>query len=494
MNIEIKINDVDRTNEVDVSTIYKNERMGAISTLDFRMTKEAISDIPELNQEVKLTVDSNILFYGIIVKMEKRQEIGTLSRLFISCNDFGHNLNRYIVSARYNKKTVNEIIEDLVSKYASGDFTTTNVDCDIEVETIVFDKITLTESLKRLASLTNYNWYVDYNKDINFFSRTDNVAPFNLTDTNGNYIYSSLDVVEDLSQLRNKVLIRGGEIEGNNRSEIFSGDGTREYFNLSNKFGTLPTVEVDGVGKTVGIDFLDQEEAFDCFWDYNNRYVRFVVAPAVGSDNVVIDGKPLYPVIIQVQDDDSVDKYGVAEFFKEDRKIRSLEEGKQFATAELEAYKEEIFEGSFETYQHGLKAGQIININSDAIGVDEDFLIQSIALTMQSKNRFIYSVKLATLKTIGILEYLISQLLIGNRIIKEDFDEILVKPFFVSEILEIDETHARETGETMPLEEMQIAEDMESSDNEPVYVYAPYVPTMLTDTKVKGIFNISKWQ
>ena len=85
-------------------------------------------------------------------------------------------------------------------------------------------------------------------------------------------------------------------------------------------------------------------------------------------------------------------------------------------------------------------------------------------------------------------------MLIGNRIIKEDFDEILVKPFFVSERLEIDEIHTRETGETTPLEEMQISEDMESSDNEPVYVYAPYVPTMLTDTKVKGIFNISKWQ
>jgi len=488
----IKINSIDRTSDIDVNTIVKNDKIGGNSSLDFRLIEKDTIESPEINNDVELIIDGVKEFAGIITRIERVADAGLISKMFISCEDYTSVLSRYIATERYRRKTVKEIIEDLIDKYGRDFFTTNNVNCDIPVETIVFDKISLSECLNRLSELTNYSWYVDYDKDINFFEKYDKLAPFSIRDDNGTYIQKTLHIVQDSSQLRNRVMIRGGEVEGNLRTEIYNSDGVRTTFSLVNKFGTVPEVRVNGELKTVGIDYLDAEESFDCFWSFGEKYVRLREAPEVGE--VLISGRPLYPIIIQVQDDDSVARYGVIEFFKEDRKIKSIEEAKQFAEAELQAYSEKIYEAGFTTDKAGLRAGMVININSDSLGVDEDFLIQSVYLTYESKTKMYYDVSLATLRTLGIIDFLIRQLRIGNRIIEETIDEVLVRPLFFSEYLGIKETNELQEPEVIPVEKLGISEDVCDSNVEPVFVYAPYFPTGTDDQKVKGIFNIAKWQ
>lgn len=488
----IKINSIDRTADIDVNTIIKTDKIGGNSSLDFRLIEKEGVDSPEINDIVELTIDGEKEFAGTITRIEKIADAGKTSRVIISCVDYTSILSRYIATERYRRKTVREIIEDLIDKYGRGFFTINNVNCDIMVQTIVFDKISLAECLNRLSELTNYSWYVDYDKDINFFEKYDKLAPFSIRDDNGTYIQKTLHIVQDSSQLRNRVMIRGGEVEGNLRTEIYNSDGVRTTFSLVNKFGTVPEVRVNGELKTVGIDYLDAEESFDCFWSFGEKYVRFREAPEVGE--VLISGYPLYPIIIQVQDDDSVTKYGVAEFFKEDRKIKSIEEAKQFAQAELEAYSEEIYEAGFTTDRKGLRAGMVINIESESLGINEDFLIQRVYLTYESKTKMYYDVSLATLRTLGIIDFLIRQLRIGNRIIEEEIDEILVRPLFISEQLEIEEINEIQEPEIVPEEALEISEDVYDNNVEPTFVYAPYFPTGIDDEKVKGVFNISKWQ
>jgi hypothetical protein len=105
-----------------------------------------------------------------------------------------------------------------------------------------------------------------------------------------------------------------------------------------------------------------------------------------------------------------------------------------------------------------------------------------------------YDVSLATLRTLGIIDFLIRQLRIGNRIIEETIDEVLVRPLFLSEYLGIKETNELQEPEVIPVEKLGISEDVCDSNVEPVFVYAPYFPTGTDDQKVKGIFNIAKWQ
>lgn len=493
MSIVIKINGLDRTGDIDANTVIKDDRIGGLSTLDFRMTQVGSGIlIPEMNEEVELIIDDTTEFKGVIVVIERQVEEGNIARIYIRCNDYAHYLERFIATKRYASTSVEDIIDDLVSEYASDIFTTNNVECDIMVETIIFDKMTLGDCFRKLATLTNYNWYVDYEKDVHFFAKYDNVAPFNITDSNGKYLQGSLSIREDLSQLRNRVIIKGGEIEGDSRTEYLDGDASKVYFKLANKFAEKPTVMVDSVEQTVGVDFLDDVDSFDCLWDFNGRYLKFKVAPDAGADIVEVSGIPLYPIVIQAQDEASINKYGVAEYYKEDLKIKSREEGRQFAVAELEAYAEEIFEGSFQTTTAGLRSGQIININSSLSGVNEDFLIQRVSARLVGKNRIVFSVGLATLKSIGIVDLLINQLLLGNRILEDRGDEVLDKSFFLNENLTIEDVYDSELEATID-ESLTIDEDIAINEDEPVFVYAPYIPTGLDDVKVKGLFNRATW-
>jgi len=360
----------------------------------------------------------------------------------------------------------------------------------LTITKVTFDRITVTAAIQKLADLTGYSWYVDYDKDIHFFERNKNPAAFNIADGDGNHIPETLNVTNDLSQIRNRVFIKGGEIEGTSRSEPFDGDGVKLLFRTANKFSSKPVVEVDSVAQIVGIDFLDNEDDFDCFWDYNQKYIRFKVdtVPGAGADNVEIVGVPLYNLVVQVEEPNSIARYGVFEFAKIDKTIKSREEAVSYAKTEIEAYQNGIIEGGFDTYESGLRSGMIINVNSTLLNVNEDFLIQSVAFQMITRETFIYKVKLATLRTVGIIDFLIGLLKAGDRLIEEKGDVVLEKTVFPIEDVEIDEDVEINTDDYPQIEEAEIGDvvTVQALDYAVEFVLGPQLPV-----GTKRVFIIS---
>jgi len=428
MNITLKINGTDRTSKVLWNTLQKSDVLNEkVDMLSFAVNKHSGSTFaPAVGDTVEL-LDSATVYKGFILTVNKVMDGHAIVRYECDCVDNGYYLNRILVAETYTSTTINDIIDDLITNYAPT-FTTTNVDAPVAVETITFNRISVSEALQKLAKLSNYSWYVDYNSDIHFFAQNTEAAPFNLTDTSANYIYDSLELSQDISQLRNRVFVRGGEAEGDPRTEYFNGDGTKTFFKLSNKFSTLPTITVGGVSKTVGVDFLDDAASFDVLWNFNETYIKFTSAPVAGTNNIEVTGAPLYDILVQVENTESVATYGAAEFAKTDTTITSKQEARDFAIAELDAYANAVSEGSFSTYTSGLRSGQVININSTQRGVSEDFLIQRVTFSMISKNTGLYRVELATLKTITLIDFLINQLRQSGEQIK-DTENILLQKF-----------------------------------------------------------------
>lgn len=421
MEIILKVNNIDRTNEIVIDSLEKNDVINSEKdTLNFRVLKYGERGfVPEINQEVELTIDGEKEFGGVIVEVKKSVQEGNVAAYEVVCCDYSQFLDRRLVLERYDDETIENIIKDIIDKYAEG-FTYNNVSCDTVVKTMLFNRLTVSACLDRLAEAVNYSWYVDYEKDIHFFPRNENPAPFSITDTNGSYLQGTLEISDDLSQIRNKVVIRGGEERGVLRTERYIADGDQTNFPLAHKFATIPTVKVNSVEKTVGIDFLHAEENYDCFWNYQQKYVRFKDSTKPSSGQTVeISGEPLFPILVNVIDGLSIEKYGIYEFFKEDKNITSRAEALRYAKAELQAYKDGVREGKFVTNRAGLRSGQIINVNSEILGINEDFLIQRISFKLLSKDRGEWAVELATMRTIGIIQVL--QDLIKFREIR-DFD------------------------------------------------------------------------
>jgi len=427
MVIVITIDGVDRTENIVLDSINKQDNIHEqVDSLNFNILKYgSYSYEPEINKEVIMTIDGVRVFGGVIVSVEKSIKDGNIVMYRVKCSDYIQYLNRQIVVEKYENKTVDYIISDLITNYTTDGFTTNNVNCEKTIITVSFDRLNVSECLKKLADLVGYSWYVDYNKDVHFFGKSGESASFGITDSNGNYIQNSLSLNEGIDQIRNSVLIRGGEAEGNYRTETYVGENNQLTFPLGSKFASLPAVTVNGATQTVGVDFLTEEDDADCFWDYNQKYIRFKIN--MKDSAVVVAGIPLYPIIVKTGDSISINDFGLYEFTKEDKSIKSRDEAIDMALAELNAYSSGIVEGSFSTDQSGLRSGQTININSTLLDTDEDFIIQRVNFKMITKDKGQWDITLATAKTMGIVSFL--QELLRKKEIKENEIESLLNFF-----------------------------------------------------------------
>lgn len=121
-----------------------------------------------------------------------------------------------------------------------------------------FNYLQPSKVLQQLAELFQWQWFVDENKDIHFFSKFTEPAPFDLTDTNGMYVPKSLLIKRNADQLRNSIYVRGGEYQGSSLNDDLShqADGTNKIFKVGYKYEGY-SLTVGGVTKAVGIENID---------------------------------------------------------------------------------------------------------------------------------------------------------------------------------------------------------------------------------------------
>jgi hypothetical protein len=500
----IKINDTDRTSLVEWSSIQILDAItNEVDTLSFNIKVFYDGDfIPEVGKEVEVTDDGTTIFAGEIVRVTKEAEGSGWLTYNIYCEDYTYELDKNLVFDTYENQDVSDIVKAIIDDYCDG-FTYTNVDTTgIELDYILFNYEQPSKCIQRLAEMVGYDWYVDYDKDIHFFDkRIGETAAFDLTDTNGNYVFDSLKIEEDQTQVRNVVYVRGGEYVGDETEDkVGEGDGEIKSFKLPYRYNESPTVTVDGSAQTVGVEFIDDAGDYDCLWNYQEKVIRFDTAPASGD--VVVSGKPLIPVIIRAKRTASIEKYGEREHIILDKKIKSKQLARQRAEAEFEDFASPTKVARFVTVKPGLKSGQKINIKSEKRSIDQDFSIEKITKRMRSpKEGFYYNVTASTGNRLGILRFLQEQIestnnKVGvfrqeNEILDLITDLISIDTITISEDLKINDEDTKidiESVDTITVGETFIRASL---DSPPTWVYGEYFPTDDADRKRPAFFDRS---
>jgi len=443
MSVILTIDGVDKSSVILWKTLDRDNRLNnQPDTLTFSIRKtESQTYEPPIFKEVILTINGIREFGGRIIRIDQQLVNAKMIQYKVTCQDYIYDLNGQLVTERYTDTNVQAVILDIITKYTTG-FTTAGVSAlGLSIDSVAFNRITVAEAMEKLARLTAYSWYVDYNKDVHFFPKNEEVAPFNLTDNEASpdfnkYIYNSLTLQDDLSQLRNTILVQGGEKIGNTRSITRLGSelSSEGSMNLEYKFSEKPAVTVDSVAQTVGIDFIDDELLFDCVWSFQQKYIRFTAGNIpTALQSIDASGTPLYPIIVNVPEPISVAEYGVKEFAVRDKTILSDDEAIERALAEIRAYGENLISGAFETEVPGLRAGQLISIVDTFQGIGEQVVIQQVKLIPTDPNgdKLLFKVKFATLKKMGILEFLQKQLL--DEELSEDEAETLLSFLILSD-------------------------------------------------------------
>lgn len=419
----IDITDLVATDTLSILDARNSER----DTLVCRIDKQPSDTfVPQLNKEVIVTLDGVRIYGGVVINYSSQRPEPPTVNYQIECSDFTHTLDSQLVTERFIGETANFIIAELFADYAPAGFTANDVVANVTIDRISFNRLTLSQCLDKIARLLNYSWYVDYNKNLHFFAQNSDAAPFNISDGDGNHIPTSLVLRKDISQLRNRIIVEGGEAPANPRTTRAAGDGESTEFATNFKFAELPTVLVDGVAQTVGVEGLDTS-GFDCYWSFQQKFIRFDVAPpapTVGTTNIEITGNPLVPIVARVPLPSSINQYGLFEYAITDETIQNSQVAIERAIAELEAYAEENNEASFETYRAGLRSGQLITINSASHGVNEQYVIQRVNFMPYpngSDRDGVWSVELQSTATMSLVQ-LLQRMLLDEKL---DEDEVV---------------------------------------------------------------------
>jgi len=140
------------------------------------------------------------------------------------------------------------IMVDDIRITAEGSFTLYSVE-----DTVAFDDARAsfkkpTTFIDRLADTLSFYWYIDYEKDIHFFDRETNTAPFSITDTSDNFFNLKVDI--DTSQIKNRQVVRGGtNTSSSTYTQVVEGNAAVREWILKNGFKNL-TIKLDDNSST----------------------------------------------------------------------------------------------------------------------------------------------------------------------------------------------------------------------------------------------------
>lgn len=434
-SITLKVNSVDKTNQIKWETLRKQSTLTrqpdnltfSLRNYDSKTWRPAIGD------DVQLFDGSTKIFGGVVVETDDQLQGGLLKEFMVVCKDYSQLLDRQLVSKTYANMTASAIVTDIINTFTTG-FTTTNVSGSMTVSSIKFNYMSVTQSLQKLCEMVGtYDYYVDYDKDIHFFETGDKSAPFSLDDTSGNFIYQSLNYSKDNTQIRNFITVRGGTTIGTTVDNQQVADGKQRVFfvgyNLSSflAYKALAASPTSFSALTVGVDGIDDPASYNCLYNQDQGLLIFPDAskPAI-NDVIKYTGIPSFPLITQLQDPVSVAENGVYQYIIVDKTIITKAAAKQRALAELIQYGNPVTTVNFSTYTSGLNIGQVVDINLPLRGLTGLFKITKVRTRLktpsQTTSDLVFDIEAKTALGLGMVDIL------NKLLIKNTSDQISINP------------------------------------------------------------------
>lgn len=429
MAYQITINGSDKTNcIINKSIDITDETKDKPSVLRCTFFDKAQAGYPSLDDEIIIVKDGTRLFAGRILSADYEKIGDGEMLLHLSCIDYTRDLDRNLVVEGYEGMTDKEIIEDIVANYCQGTgITTVNVVEGVTINKIVFNYLQPSQCFRKICELTGRSWYLDYDKDIHYFPPDQTPAPFNIDSDSANY--SKLKISKDNSDIRNRVYVRGSTYLSDFTTIKQVADGEQTIFNLPSKPHSF-TMKEGAVSKTVGIKNIDSPAAFDYLLNYQEKYVERADGNPPAVDTIMeFTYKYEIPILVAVEDRDSIEDIGQFEFAIFDTSIQNQDDARSRAQAELADYADTIIDGSFKTLTDGFRAGQYININLSEFDINEDYLIQKVKAISLGAGNYEYTVSVANTKKLGIIMFLIKMLEADKNVLDIDPNEVVDELF-----------------------------------------------------------------
>lgn len=363
------------------------------STCDFTLFDFTSSYHFYRGQPISVWDENMNLIFGGYLESVQEQFIGDNNNNFIthkiSAIDNHYLANKRRVIKAFKEELVTDCVDWILDNVLDDEGITLGEITPSTVEiTKVCNFMPVNQALDELAEAVGYTWFISHDKKLYFVDRVTYVSPFNITFINNYCSYvknESFEVVDGNQEYRNVQYIKGSKERTDLQTESFKGDGETQTFTVAYPINEEPTIEVNGVSKTVGIKGVDTTE--DWFWSKNdNTFTQKSDATKLtSSDKVTIQYYGTYNITVKSADYEAIANRaalegtsGIVEESTDDNTLTTKEDALKRANDLLTTYAVEGKIITFETFTSGLESGQLIHIEFAAHNLDHDCLITEV--------------------------------------------------------------------------------------------------------------------
>ena len=424
----------------DNTVMVQKNSLSYSDTLNDRTTCSFIVIDPtfeiDIGMEVIVQEDADTIFAGTV---DNTSESGDkVNYVSVACVDFSQLIDKRIIANSYENELAGDIVRHFISTvFAEEGITEGDIQDGPTISKAVFNYDNGNVGMNYLADTTGFNWEIDNLKQLNFFDRGTYTAPFPLTDTSHNY--QGLTVKKSRSDYRNRQYIRAGT---DTTAELAlekptpKPDGVSKTFVVRLPIAQKPRIFVDGVevsATDIGVNGLDRDKKY--YFSYNSNAITqdSNTTTLLDSQNLEVTYKGLYPLLVvselptQVIARKAIEGgSGVHENIIQEGNLDTRQAALEFAQGKLEKYGIIPKVVTFNTYEKGLKAGQLLSITNTKHHLSGTFLIDSVSARNDGVLT-LYSVRCLDGASVGGWEQLFKTLLQGNRKIVIRENEVVVR-------------------------------------------------------------------
>lgn len=391
IGLTLSVGGTSRSNYVQAGTISINDNLWARNVMRLVLRDDMLNYRPQVGEEVIL-LDTDLttrLFGGTIDEVEEIYVGGSQPFRYyqLVVVDFNQICDRFLVVDSFIDplQTLSDIVEFVVDTYLAEDgIVATNVDTGpIIPETKLFNYRTVTQVFNELGTLTNYMWYADYNKVLNFKPKSG--TPGTVSLGFHNCVEASVTKSRGMGPYRNRQYVRAGTAMTDSRTEPLRGDSFRRTFNTTFPVERTPTITLNGTPVSVGIHGLDSGKQY--YWTRgNNQVVQDDTGTLLTSADVLaVTYIGRFPVSVQATADTEIATRkaieggsGVYESLHTDPNLNDLLASQNLAKALIERYGFIPDNLRVTTDEVGIRSGQLIDCDFPQFDISGSYLVHSV--------------------------------------------------------------------------------------------------------------------
>lgn len=341
--------------------------------------------------------DGDRVFGGVVIAAEEEWLAPGLLQHRVSAIDWTYLLDKRSITKAFENELAGDIVRWIVTNILEEEgilLADATIEDGPTVAAARWSGVPVRQALDELSEQTGMWCDVDAYKALTFVDRATVTAPFAITgDDDFKQRNPAPKLYRASPKYQNVSEVHGGFALTAQRSEEFAGDGKRRTFTVSYPVAQVPTVQLNGVAQTVGIQGVDDVggNTKDFYW---NKGSKEIVQDNGGTvlntgDTLAVDYIGQYPSITRYVDDAAVAAQaavdgtsGKVEKVIDVPNSTGRSEQVSAAVAAVEQHVQHGRRFTFVTHKKGLAPGQLLTVTFDDFGLAADeMLVENVTIT-----------------------------------------------------------------------------------------------------------------